>query len=105
MLKENSQLKSQYKIQDEDRNYLVKQLVAVKKDNARLAEEMECAKNALKEKGEEIDVLQAKGILGGATKMTTKELSAAVGSEGGLEARADETYRQQQVRTCGYKSS
>lgn len=33
---ENARLKAQFKTQEDDRNYLIKQLVAVKKDNARL---------------------------------------------------------------------
>jgi hypothetical protein len=36
---ENSRLKSQFNSQEEDRNFLIKQLVAVKKDNARLRAE------------------------------------------------------------------
>ena len=36
---ENSRLKSQFTSQEEDRNFLIKQLVAVKKDNARLRAE------------------------------------------------------------------
>ncbi len=37
LLQENSRLKSQFTSQEEDRNFLIKQLVAVKKDNARCA--------------------------------------------------------------------
>ena len=36
---ENARLKAQFSSQEEDRNYLIKQLVAVKKDNARLRAE------------------------------------------------------------------
>jgi hypothetical protein len=36
LTQENDRLKSQFKSQDDDRNFLIKQLVAVKKDNARL---------------------------------------------------------------------
>mmetsp|Transcript_30212 Transcript_30212/g.41559 ORF Transcript_30212/g.41559 Transcript_30212/m.41559 type:complete len:302 (+) Transcript_30212:29-934(+) len=39
LLQENSRLKSQFTSQEEDRNFLIKQLVAVKKDNARLRAE------------------------------------------------------------------
>lgn len=39
LLQENSRLKSQFASQEEDRNFLIKQLVAVKKDNARLRAE------------------------------------------------------------------
>ena len=38
-MQENSRLKSQFTSQEEDRNFLIKQLVAVKKDNARLRTE------------------------------------------------------------------
>ena len=38
-MQENSRLKSQFASQEEDRNFLIKQLVAVKKDNARLRAE------------------------------------------------------------------
>lgn len=39
LLQENNRLKSQFASQEEDRNFLIKQLVAVKKDNARLRAE------------------------------------------------------------------
>ena len=39
LLQENGRLKSQFASQEEDRNFLIKQLVAVKKDNARLRAE------------------------------------------------------------------
>lgn len=39
LMQENSRLKSQFNSQEEDRNFLIKQLVAVKKDNARLRAE------------------------------------------------------------------
>ena len=39
LLQENSRLKSQFTSQEEDRNFLIKQLVSVKKDNARLRAE------------------------------------------------------------------
>lgn len=39
LLQENSRLKSQFDSQEEDRNFLIKQLVSVKKDNARLRAE------------------------------------------------------------------
>jgi hypothetical protein len=37
---ENSRLKTQFRTQEEDREYLIKQLVAAKKDNARLRQEL-----------------------------------------------------------------
>mmetsp|Transcript_2199 Transcript_2199/g.4847 ORF Transcript_2199/g.4847 Transcript_2199/m.4847 type:complete len:426 (+) Transcript_2199:250-1527(+) len=39
--KENNELKKKFKSGEEDRNYLIKQLVAVKKDNSRLQQELE----------------------------------------------------------------
>jgi len=39
LLQENNRLKSQFTSQEEDRNFLIKQLVSVKKDNARLRAE------------------------------------------------------------------
>ena len=39
LLQENNRLKSQFSSQEQDRNFLIKQLVAVKKDNARLRAE------------------------------------------------------------------
>jgi DNA repair exonuclease SbcCD ATPase subunit len=39
LLQENNRLKGQFTSQEEDRNFLIKQLVAVKKDNARLRAE------------------------------------------------------------------
>jgi hypothetical protein len=41
LLTENTRLKSQFNSQEEDRNFLIKQLVSVKKDNARLRAEYE----------------------------------------------------------------
>lgn len=39
--KENSRLKTQFKTQEDDREFLIRQLVAMKKDNARLRQEYE----------------------------------------------------------------
>ena len=41
LARENSRLKTQFKTQEDDREFLIKQLVAVKKDNARLRQEYE----------------------------------------------------------------
>lgn len=40
LTRENSRLKTQFKSQEEDREYLIRQLVAVKRDNARLRQEV-----------------------------------------------------------------
>jgi len=53
LLQENSRFKSQFTSQEEDRTFLIKQLVAVKKDNARLRAEytaIEGENSILKEK-------------------------------------------------------
>ena len=39
LLQENNRLKSQFSSQEQDRNFLIKQLVSVKKDNAKLRAE------------------------------------------------------------------
>jgi DNA repair exonuclease SbcCD ATPase subunit len=41
LARENSRLKTQFKTQEDDREFLIKQLVAVKKDNARMRQEYE----------------------------------------------------------------
>merc|ERR1719454_1309862 len=45
LARENSRLKTQFKTQEDDREFLIKQLVAVKKDNARLRQEYDKAKS------------------------------------------------------------
>lgn len=46
LAKENSRLKTQFKTQEDDREFLIRQLVAMKKDNARLRQEYEKAKTS-----------------------------------------------------------
>eukprot|EP01138_Halocafeteria_seosinensis_P009788 gb/GECG01009999.1/.p1 GENE.gb/GECG01009999.1/~~gb/GECG01009999.1/.p1 ORF type:complete len:465 (+),score=98.19 gb/GECG01009999.1/:1-1395(+) len=48
---ENSRLKTQFRTQEDDREYLIRQLVAAKKDNARLRQELDSASS-------EIDTLE-----------------------------------------------
>jgi len=58
LAKENSRLKTQFKTQEDDREFLIRQLVAMKKDNARLRQEYEKAKSSsslLKPEGGEED--------------------------------------------------
>jgi chromosome segregation ATPase len=60
LLQENNRLKGQFSSQEEDRNFLIKQLVAVKKDNARLrAEYVELEKENEKVR-QQMDGLQEK---------------------------------------------
>lgn len=47
LMQENGRLKSQFGSQEEDRNFLIKQLVSVKKDNARLRVEYTAIENEL----------------------------------------------------------
>ena len=57
LLQDNSRLKSQFSSQEEDRNFLIKQLVNVKKDNARLRSEysaIESENFKLTEEGKEL---------------------------------------------------
>jgi len=51
---ENARLKSQFKAQEDDREFLIKQLVLVKKDNTLLRQELESKQSGPKDKGEEI---------------------------------------------------
>merc|ERR1719253_2581342 len=44
LAKENGRLKTQFKTQEDDREFLIRQLVAMKKDNARLRQEYEKVK-------------------------------------------------------------
>jgi hypothetical protein len=49
MGRENARLKAQFKTQEDDREFLIRQLVAVKKDNARLVQEYEKVRSQLQE--------------------------------------------------------
>lgn len=48
-IRENARLKTQFKTQEDDRAYLIRQLVAAKKDNGRLRQELTRVKNELAE--------------------------------------------------------
>jgi hypothetical protein len=52
LTKENTRLKSHFKTHEEDREFLIRQLVAVKKDNVRLKEDIEKLKEQVKEHAE-----------------------------------------------------
>lgn len=47
LTRENGQLRTQFKTQEDDREYLVRQLVAAKKDNARLRQDLAAAQQAV----------------------------------------------------------
>lgn len=51
-------MKAQFRLQEEDRSYLIKQLVAVKKDNMKMRSEIESLENKIADHQEEIDRLQ-----------------------------------------------
>lgn len=78
LLQENNRLKSQFSSQEEDRNFLIKQLVNVKKDNARLRSEYAAIEATNIRIAEELKELQAKLLAGGGSSLpgksaTTKE--------------------------------
>ena len=78
LLQENNRLKSQFSSQEEDRNFLIKQLVNVKKDNARLRSEYAAIEATNIRITEELKELQAKLLAGGGSSLpgksaTTKE--------------------------------
>eukprot|EP00949_MAST-11_sp_MAST-11-sp1_P000206 g206.t1 len=58
LVKDNSRLKTQFKAQENDRDFMVKELVTVRKDNERLRQRIAKLKNELEEKDKE---LKAKG--------------------------------------------
>ncbi|GBG25652.1 WD repeat protein [Hondaea fermentalgiana] len=57
--KENTRLKSQFKTQEDDREFLIRQLVTVKKDNVQLRQEIQNKEDALVKRDEELEALQA----------------------------------------------
>lgn len=84
LLQENNRLKSQFASQEEDRNFLIKQLVAVKKDNARLRAEYQELESQFDGVTSEVRQLRE---LGGPTSSPTKlAVSGGGGGGGGLPA-------------------
>eukprot|EP01031_Cornospumella_fuschlensis_P039657 gene39657-48280_t len=69
LLQENNRLKSQFTSQEEDRNFLIKQLVAVKKDNARLRAEYTELENENENLKSEMRELRELGPLSGGAMM------------------------------------
>ena len=60
MGKENTRLKSQFKTQQDDREFLIKELVTVRKDNERMRQEVGRLRTSLQEKDQEIKQKDAK---------------------------------------------
>lgn len=63
---ENSRLKNQFKTQEDDREYLIKQLVAAKKDNARLRQDLNRSREDTGALQSELEEYRIKATLGGA---------------------------------------
>eukprot|EP01038_Epipyxis_sp_PR26KG_P015807 gene15807-21411_t len=85
LLQENGRLKSQFGSQEEDRNFLIKQLVAVKKDNARLRAEyteleieLDKSKAQLNVEMEKAAELASTGMGGGRNQQATSGSAAAI---------------------------
>jgi len=60
MGKENSRLKSQFKTQQDDREFLIKELVTVRKDNERLRQEVTRLRSTLQDRDQEIKAKDVK---------------------------------------------
>lgn len=70
LLQENARLKSQFQSQEEDRNFLIKQLVAVKKDNARLRAEYTAAEADSEVLKQQLETAQQLGGAGAGSAKT-----------------------------------
>lgn len=99
LTRENTRLKTQFKTQEDDRDYLIRQLVAVKKDNARLRQEI----TSLREEAEALKAAandNASALLSAALPMTiarprSSGMSGAGATSGKpvLPAVSEEKYR------------
>ena len=90
MGKENSRLKSQFKTQQDDREFLIKELVTVRKDNERLRQEVTRLRGNLQEKDQEIKTKDKKlNNRQGPGSLSTPVLPAAIknGGVGGKVVR------------------
>lgn len=85
LLQENNRLKSQFTSQEEDRNFLIKQLVSVKKDNARLRAEYEAAE---KENSAMAETLKESGATARAASQS--DSAAPGGGHGGVGGKGTE---------------
>lgn len=88
LLQENARLKQQFTSQEEDRQFLIKQLVAVKKDNARLRAEyteLEAENTQLKASNmqlkERVENLMQSGAPGTSVKQTAAAVQQRLDSE------------------------
>jgi hypothetical protein len=59
--KENARLKSQFKTQQDDREFLIKELVTVRKDNERLRQECTRLRGSVQEKDEALQLAEKRG--------------------------------------------
>jgi len=77
LLEENGRLKSQFSSQEEDRNFLIKQLVAVKKDNSRLRAEYAEQERELDELKQQLLAEESARPVGGARAGSGAAVAAA----------------------------
>ena len=87
LTRENGQLRTQFKTQEDDREYLVRQLVAAKKDNARLRQDLAAAQQTVFEaraRAEEAEARLAGSVVGAGLGEAGRG-SAAGGTLGGRE--------------------
>lgn len=91
---ENSRIKTQFKTEQDDREYLIRQLVAAKKDNARLRQDNEALKGELDTARQEAEQRRAEAAVPaafGASVGSTAEQGAGGASES--EARYREVIK------------
>lgn len=82
-LAENTRLKNQYRTQEDDREYLIKQLVAAKKDNARLRSEMARSREEAASLASEVEELKISAAMGQHEEAAAAEAGGAgEGKEG-----------------------
>ena len=84
LMKENEELRGQYKTQEDDREYLIRQLVAAKKDNARLRQDLSHAQ-------EEIMDLRQHAEAHAAALFASTEEKSSPGSPAGATGSRKET--------------
>jgi len=91
LLQENNRLKSQFGSQEEDRNFLIKQLVSVKKDNARLRAEY----TAMEAENEKLQEQVKEGI---AKAATLKAAASGGASSTGAKNDTEDRYKDVNIR-------
>jgi hypothetical protein len=87
--RENAQLKTQFKTQEDDREYLVRQLVAAKKDNARLRQDLAGAQQELFESRAKADELEQRLAEAVSVPVHTEAGDAHAAVFGGDETKED----------------